>query len=172
MQNNSRVLYRLRIQEYLINKIFIHQEKAERAQLHALIEQNTFLLGVNSFAFVYKGKMYSLESKVTPETNTLIHPDMLDKIIDFIDSNKFDREVMKNRIENLIRNIIVHARTKEDLLQLLPEKIHDLTDLVRASLFDEGVDMTPEEVDEFKQRNHKGYQALKRMFFMYMLTGK
>jgi len=160
--------YLLAIRESFENTVYQQRDLAKAERIEEAITKNTRLLGGNvSPTFIYKGVIYQswyYGRQRGVEYNRQIHPDALADVIFAIDNQDFDVLVEERKVMNYISNTLGISQHINDLLTLIPDRIHSPISQINTQFFNIGEPMTEEQLSQFKEDNRSGLIAFKRLF--------
>lgn len=157
--------------------LFKEQQYAQLESIEELVGKNQELLmaQIGSYVtptFLYNGTLYASWNLAPYEykgCNKLIHPDMKEPVAKTIKFNDFEAIVEERRLLSYIENVLMAARTRDDLVELIPNRIHEPLQYVQANVFDIDSPMTNAEIAEFKETHKAGLSAFKRLFLERLL---
>jgi hypothetical protein len=176
-QARSRNKLLMQTKENYKDYLFKEQQRIQLEGIEQLITKNRELLQAQNLtyitpSFMYKGTLYA--SWILPVyeykgCNKLIHPDMQEPITKAINFNDFEAMVEERKLLNFIENVLTNARTRDDLFELIPSRIHEPLQYVGSGVFDIGSSMSSSEIAEFKETYKAGLSAFKRLFLERLL---
>lgn len=173
--NLDRIRLIRKLQQDMLHFIYAHQRKivAEKMFMFAIMNQNR--LGCNSNTFIHDGVWYSAgdpiikSSDYTP--NRVLHPDLKFEVIRLL-QQEYDSVMQQGTLQVHFGQVLITARRKEDLRELLPYPLHAMIDLVDEEVFNDGSPLTPDEINEFKKQNHDSITCLNSMLLLELLLSK
>lgn len=171
-QRNYYVRY---IQKGLIEQILKDHFQERQNLLEELIQENTFLLNIQNPGtitptFMYGGEFYrSLNWFANREDNRAIHPQMMERITEFVHDKDFNFAVQKSHVESYVANTLMFAKNKNDLFELIPGKFHTILREINEDMFNIGPAADKADIDQFKKTHHRGLVEFQRLFLEALL---
>lgn len=171
-QRNRHVLG---IRQSFESYIYEQRDAEKTRRIDELCEKNAELLhepGPDYITptFMYKGVMYKAWYHGHSTTdNKLIHPDILEEVIDTLNMTDFEVEIEEKSVMNYIGNVLIQAQHTEDLFALIPSRVQEPIQYVNFELFNIGKPMNETQLDTFRERNKKGLHSFKRLFLERLL---
>ena len=165
-----RAHYVLAIKGIIVHTIFLEFDEERYENLYELLQENATMLDGVTPTFAYKNQMYApLGYRLSKQDNRAIHPELLQRVIDYFDRIDFDLIVQRNRIDNYVGNILLFAQHINDVKAILPHRFHKPILEVDLDIFNIGNEASVEEIEDFKERNRVGIVELQRLFLTDLL---
>lgn len=159
-----------RIQQVLLKQIFKAYHVEQHNLLEDIIRENTRLLNSPTLSFMYNGTFYrSVICKPNKHDNRLIHPTMMESVMEYVHNKDFNFAMQKSHIENYVANTLIFAKHISDLFELIPDKFHFILREINEDWFNIGKPASKDEIENFKKLNRRGLVEFQRMFLEQLL---
>ena len=166
-----RNMYLMEIRDILVNESRRIFQADLQQQIDLLAEENANLLFSTTPTFTYRGKRYaaSWHQNLPGIENVQIHPSMLEKISKVLDSNDFDAVISEGRIKNFMDNVLLFAGHIDDLVKILPGRLHHVLVNINADIYNVRNPATPDQIEQFKTKNKSGLVEFNKLFLEDLL---
>jgi len=159
----------------MLNFVYTYQKRTISEKMFLLALQNQHLLGCDTNTFIHDGIWYSAGHPVRAhdgyKPNRILHPDLQEEVETLLRKG-FEITTQQEILHTHFGQVLVTARTKNDLRELLPYPLHKMIDMVDVMTFNCGDDLTQEEITQFKQDNLDGIVCLNGMLLLELLLSK
>jgi len=173
--NLNRIKLIRHLQQSMLDFVYSHQKRKIAEKMYLLALQNQSLLGCETNTFLHDGIWYSAGNPVKTvgdyKPNRILHNDLKGEVIALLQKG-FEATTQQGILQIHFGQVLVTARTKNDLRELLPYPLHEMIDMVDSYTFDCGDDLTQEEITQFKQDNLDGIVCINGMLFLELLRSK
>ena len=173
--NIERVKLIRKLQQDMLGFVYAHQKKfiAEKMYMYAIQNQN--LLNCDTNTFIHDGIWYSAGDKIRGDAdyrpNRMLHPDLRHEII-LILQQEFEATMQQGILQIHFGQVLITARRKQDLTELLPYPLHDMVNMVDRETFHCGPALLQDEINKFKEDNNDGITCLNCMLLLELLLSK
>ena len=128
-----------------------------------LARENQELICCELPTFMFDGEIYpkgySFNAK---QVNHQIHPSLYDRVCEVMSlTSKYDL-IDKDLVSSFIKDILSSCNCTDDLFELLPDDYKNITS-VDSKVFNIGMPLSDDEINQIKERNKSGYHYFARM---------
>ena len=182
-KERSRLIYIMF--ESMNNGVFESQKIQKLKALADIALENQQILNSMYPAFMFEGIWYTYPynantGNMSSITRTL-DISLIRKVVDIVHGDCFEHKIAAVYITNLINGALGICNRLHCIKKLIPSEVWEpmytfLTKRVSESelmsVIDIGEELTEEEINQFKEQNKQGYDALKHLYMTELLLAK
>ena len=182
-KERSRLIYIM--SERMNNGVFENQKIQKLKAMADIALENQQIFNSMYPAFMFEGTWYAYPYNADigkgKDISRTLDATLLPKVIDIIHSDCFEHKMNAVYIKNLINNALGICQKLHCLKRLIPSEVWEptyafITKRVSESelmdVLDIGEALTEDEVNQFKEQNKQGYDALKYLYMTELLLTK
>lgn len=157
------------IKDMLIGSLYAPVRKRFNDRLENLVVRNTVLVGASHKSFIYKGKLYTVDSSPAPRKSNRLHPTLREEVEEYL---KELRELETTELP-YVQGFIIHALNSSndfcDYFRIFPESLHGPLKKVVATCPCRAKKLEDEAVLEIRENNQKAISLIKERMVLNLL---